>query len=160
MSIHGKRDPEAERKRIEKAQAAGFGQPGKAGRPRKDATEVIEERAADRMEYLADKALDAIERGMKSPNEKTALDAANKFLNNFHHPTKKVDVSGQVDHNEYHLHLLKGQNQLSQAEQDLLGEFLDVLKDGAEAEKEIVEAEVVEDDDNDTKELPETTPKE
>ena len=152
MGINGKRDEDAEKRRIEKSQAGGFGQPGKAGRPRKDATEIIEAKAAERMEYLVDKSLDAYERALKSGNEKTALAAADKFLKTFHNPTQKVDVSGQVEHTEYHLHMLKGQNELSEAEQGLLGEFLDVLRDASE--EEIVDAEVVE---VEAKELPEET---
>ena len=149
MGIHGKRDPEAEKRRLEKAREAGFGQPGKAGRPKKDSTEIIEEQAAARMEYLVSKALDAIERGLKSGNEKTALTAADKFFKTFHHPTQKVDISGSVEKTEYHLHMLQGQNQLSQEEQNLLGEFLDVLRDASEAE--IVDVEAIEE----IKELPE-----
>lgn len=142
MGINGKRDPEAESRRIEKAQAGGFGQKGVAGRPRKDSTEIIEERAAARMEGLVDKALDAIDRGLKSGNEKTALMAADKFFKTFHHPTQKVDVSGSVEKTEYHLHMLKEQNALSETDQSLLGEFLDVLRDASEAN--IVDAEAVE----------------
>ena len=141
--MHGKRDEEAERKRIEKAQANGFGQPGVAGRPKKDFTEIIEERAAKRIESITDKALDAFERALKSGSEKTALDAANKYLNNFYRPVKKVDVTGKVEHSEAHVHLLKGQNSLSDKEQKLLGEFLDVLKQGVD-EAEVIEVEVIE----------------
>lgn len=151
MGIRGKRDPEAEKRRIEKSQQGGFGQPGKAGRPKKDSTDIIEEKAAERMEYLVDKALDAIERGLKSGNEKTALTAADKFFKTFHHPTQKVDISGSVEKTEYHLHMLQSQNQLSEADQNLLGEFLDVLRDASE---DIVDAEVIE---VENKELPEDT---
>ena len=148
MSIHGKRDAESEKRRIEKAQAGGFGQPGVAGRPKKDSTEIIEERAADRMEYLVDKTLDAIERGLKSGNESTALKAAGQFLKTFHHPTQKIDVSGEITSAEYHLHVLQSQDTLSESDQHLLSEFLGVLRDASDAE--IVDAEVVE-----PKELPE-----
>jgi len=148
MSIHGKRDAESEKRRIEKAQAGGFGQPGVAGRPKKDSTEIIEERAAERMEYLVDKTLDAIERGLKSGNESTALKAAGQFLKTFHHPTQKIDVSGEITSAEYHLHVLQSQDTLSESDQSLLSEFLGVLRDASDAE--IVDAEVVE-----PKELPE-----
>lgn len=141
MGINGKRDPEAEKRRIEKAQQGGFGQPGKAGRPKKDSTEIIEAKAAERMEYLVDKALDAIERGLKSGNEKTALSAADKFFKTFHHPTQKVDISSSVEKTEYHLHMLQSQNQLSEADQNLLGEFLDVLRDASE---DVIDVEAVE----------------
>jgi len=150
LGISGKRDPEAEKLRIEKAQAGGFGQSGKAGRPRKDSTEIIEAKAAERMEGLVDRALDAIDRGLKSNDEKTALSAADKFFKTFHHPTQKVDISGSVEKTEYHLHMLKSQNALSESDQGLLGEFLDVLRDAAE--EEVVDAEVV-----DVREIPEET---
>jgi len=151
MGIHGKRDAESEKRRIEKAQAGGFGAPGVAGRPKKDSTDIIEERAAERMPYLVDKALDAIERGLKSGNESTALKAAGQFLKTFHHPTQKIDVSGEISTAEYHLHVLQAQDDLSEADQSLLAEFLGVLRDEAEKDViEIVDAEVVE-----PKELPE-----
>lgn len=142
MTLHGKRDPDAEKRRIEKSQAGGFGQPGVAGRPRKDSTEIVEERAADRMEYLVDKALDAIERGLKSGNEGTALKAAGQFFKTFHHPTQKHEISGEVTNAEYHLHVLQSQDNLSDSDQALLSEFLGVLRDASEAE--VVDAEVVE----------------
>jgi hypothetical protein len=148
MTLHGKRDPEAERRRIEKAQAGGFGQPGVAGRPRKDSTEIVEERAAERMEYLVDKALDAIERGLKSGNEGTALKAAGQFFKTFHHPTQKHEITGEISNAEYHLHVLQSQDNLSESDQQLLNEFLGVLRDAAD--EDIVDAEVVE-----PKELPE-----
>jgi hypothetical protein len=142
LGIHGKRDPEAEKLRIEKAQAAGFGQAGKAGRPKKDATQIIEEKAAERMEKLVDMALDGIERAMKSGNEKTALSGAEKFLKTFYHPTQKVDVNHAIEHTEYHLHMLKSQNELSESDQALLGDFLEVLRDASE--KETIELEATE----------------
>lgn len=142
MSVHGKRDPEGERRRIEKAQQNGFGQPGVAGRPKKDSTDIIEERAAAKMAELADRAISVIERGMKSGNEKTALAASAQFFKTFHHPTQKVDVSASIERTEQHIHMLQSQNQLSEADQNLLGEFLGVLRDAAEAE--VIEAEVVE----------------
>jgi len=148
MATHGKRNEEAEKRRIEKAQAGGFGQKGVAGRPKKDSTDIIEERAAERMPYLVDKALDAIERGLKSGNEGTALKASAQFLKTFHHPTQKIDVSGEISTAEYHLHVLQAQDNLSDADQNLLSEFLGVLRDASE--EEIVDAEVVE-----PKELPE-----
>lgn len=148
MTMRGKRDPEGEKRRIEKSQAGGFGQPGVAGRPRKDSTEVIEDRAAERMEYLADKALDAIERGLKSPNEATALKAAGQYLKTFHHPTQKHEITGEITNAEYHLHVLQAQDNLSESDQALLSEFLGVLRDASEGE--IVDAEIVE-----AKELPE-----
>ncbi len=148
MTLHGKRDPEAEKRRIEKSQSGGFGQPGIAGRPKKDSTEIIEERAAERMEYLVDKALDAIERGLKSGNEATALKAAGQFLKTFHHPAQKHEISGEISTAEYHLHVLQSQDNLSDSDQQLLSEFLGVLRDASE--EEIVDAEVVE-----AKELPE-----
>lgn len=144
MTVHGKRDPDGERRRIEKAQENGFGQPGVAGRPKKDSTEIIEARAADRMAELADRAIDVLEQGMKSGNEKTALAASAQFFKTFHHPTQKVDVSGSIEKAEHHIHVLKAQNQLSEADQSLLGEFLGVLREAAEAD--IVDAEVVEED--------------
>lgn len=144
MTVHGKRDSEGEKRRIEKAQQGGFGQPGVAGRPRKDSTELIEERAAERMAELADRAIDAIERGLRSGNEKTALAASAQFFKTFHHPTQKVDVSGTIEKAEHHIHVLKSQNELSEADQSLLGEFLGVLREAAEAD--IVDAEVVEED--------------
>lgn len=150
MSISGKRDPDAEKRRIEKSQANGFGQPGVAGRPKKDATEIIEEKASERMEKLVDMALDAVERAMRSGNEKTALSGAEKFFKVFHNPTQKVDVSGAIEHTEYHLHMLKSQNALSEADQSILGEFLDVLREASESE--VIEAEVVE-----AKEIPKET---
>ena len=149
--MHGKRDEEAEKRRIEKAQQGGFGQPGVAGRPKKDATDIIEEKAAERMEKLVDMALDGLERAMKSENERTALAGAEKFLKTFHHPTQKVDVQHAVEHTEYHLHMLQSQNQLSESEQELLGDFLDVLREASEDEV-VVEGEVVE---VEPKELPE-----
>ena len=152
MGIHGKRDPEAEKRRIEAAQKGGFGQKGIAGRPKKDSTDAIEEKAAERMDGLVDKALDAIERGLKSGNEKTALTASAQFFKTFHHPTQKVDVSASVEKTEYHLHMLKEQNALTESDQDLLGEFLDVLRDAAD--EDIVEAQVIEDE---PEQLPETT---
>jgi hypothetical protein len=142
LGIHGKRDPDAERLRIEKSQAAGFGQAGKAGRPKKDSTEIIEEKAAERMERLVDKALDGIERAMDSPDDKTALAGADKFFKTFHHPAQKVEHSGNIETTAHHLHMLKGQNTLSADDQNLLGEFLDVLRDAADAE--VIEAEIVE----------------
>lgn len=142
MGIHGKRDPEAEKRRIEKSQEAGFGQPGVAGRPKKDATEIIEAKAAERMEGLVDLALDGLERAMKSGNEKVALSGAEKFLKTFYNPTQKVDVTNAIEHTEYHLHMLKSQNELSEADQNLLSEFLDVLRDASE--EEVVDAEVIE----------------
>ena len=144
MSVHGKRDPDGEKRRIEKAQEGGFGQSGVAGRPRKDSTELIEERAAARMAELADRAIDAIERGLKSGNEKTALAASAQFFKTFHHPTQKVDVSGTIEKAEHHIHILKGQNELSEADQNLLGEFLGVLREAADTD--IVDAEVIEED--------------
>ena len=150
--MHGKRDPEAEKRRLEKAQKNGFGQPGIAGRPKKDATEIIEEKAAERMNKLVDMALDGLERAMKSPDERTALAGSEKFLKTFYHPTQKVDVQHAVEHTEYHLHMLKSQNQLTESEQELLGDFLDVLREASE--EEVVEGEVVEPD---PKELPEET---
>lgn len=145
MALHGKRDPDGEKRRIEKAQEAGFGQPGVAGRPRKDATEIIENKAAERMEYLADKAIDAIERGLKSPNEKTALSASAQYFKTFYHPTKKVDINSKVERKEEHIHVLKAQNELSEGDQKLLGDLLDVLRD-AKDEPEVIEAEVVEEE--------------
>ena len=142
MGTHGKRDEEAERLRIEKAQANGFGQPGKAGRPRKDSTEIIEQKAAERMERLVDKALDSVERAMDSPDDKVALAGADKFFKTFHHPTQRVDVNHAVEHTEYHLHMLKSQNDLSEGDQQLLGDFLEVLRDASEAE--VIDAEVIE----------------
>lgn len=151
MGIHGKRDPDAEKLRLEKAREAGFGQPGKAGRPKKDATEIIEAKAAERMEGLVDLALDGLERAMKSGNEKVALSGAEKFLKTFYHPTQKVDVQHAVEHTEYHLHMLKSQNQLSEGDQKLLGDFLEVLRDASEGST--IDAEVVEE----LNELPEET---
>lgn len=141
MAIHGKRDDEGERRRLEKARENGFGQPGKAGRPKKDSTEIIEQKAAERMEGLVDRAIDAIERGLKSGNEKTALSAADKFFKTFYHPTQNVNITGSVEKTEYHMHILQGQNELSEADQNLLGEFLDVLR---KASDDIIEAELVE----------------
>lgn len=149
--MHGKRDEEAEKRRIEKAQEGGFGQPGVAGRPKKDATDTIEEKAAERMDKLVDMALDGLERAMKSENERTALAGAEKFLKTFYHPTQKVDVQHAVEHTEYHLHMMQSQNELSEAEQNLLGDFLDVLREASEDEV-VVEGEVIEDE---PKELPE-----
>jgi len=142
MALSGQRDPEGEKRRLEKLKELGTTQPGKVGRPRKDSTEVIEEQAAKRMSRLADKAIDAIERGLDSGSEKTALTAAAQFMKTFHHPAQKLDVSGTIEKTEQHIHMLKSQNQLSEADQNLLGDFLDVLRDASE--RDVIEAEVVE----------------
>jgi hypothetical protein len=140
MSLYGKRDEDAERMRLEKIKQQELQESaGKRGRPRKDFTEVIQDRAADRIPYLTDKALDAIENALKSGNEKVALDAANKYLKIFHQPTQKVDVSG-MDKQEVHLHLQQSQNLLREEDQKLLGEFLDLIKDAAENETIDVDA--------------------
>jgi len=141
MTMHGKRDPDAEKLRIEKAQAGGFGQPGVAGRPKKDSTDIIEERAAERIPYLVDKSLDAIERGLKSGNEATALKAAGQFLKTFHRPSQRLEVSGELSTAEYHLHILQAQDNLSESDQNLLSEFLGVLRDASD---DIIDAEIVE----------------
>lgn len=148
MGIHGKRDSEAEERRLEKVKKEELDSPRKVGRPKKDATELIEAKAAERMEGLIDLALDGLERAMKSGNEKVALSGAEKFLKTFYHPTQKVDVQHAVEHTEYHLHMLKSQNELSESDQALLGDFLEVLRDASE--KEVIEAEVI----DEIKELP------
>ena len=126
---------------MEKAQAGGFGQKCVAGRPKKDATEVWEERSADRMPEVVDRSIDAILRALRSDNEKTALDAAAKAAKIFHHPTQKVKVDG-MNHQELHLHMAKQQDQLSEADQKVMGDFLQLLKDGAE--KDVIEVEATE----------------
>jgi len=153
VAIHGKRDEDAERRRIEKAQQGGFGQPGKAGRPKKDATEIIEAKAAERMESLVDLALDGLERAMKSGNEKTALSGSEKFLRTFYKPVQQLDVNHAVEHTEYHLHMLKGQHELTEADQALLGDFLEVLREASE-EEDVIDVEAF---DVEQKEIPEDT---
>ena len=142
MSLHGKRDLDAEQRRIEKAQANGFGQKGVAGRPKKDSTEVWENRSADRMPEIVDKSIDAILRALRSDNEKTALDAAAKAAKIFHRPTQNVNVEG-MNHQELHLHMAKQQDQLSAADREIMGDFLDVLRQGAEKDMLELDAEEV-----------------
>lgn len=72
----------------------GFGAPG--GRPRtktEDLTDLIDDMAIEHGQDLTAMALQAVKDGMRSKDLKQRLDAAKVWLNNFHNPTKQVDMN-------------------------------------------------------------------
>lgn len=72
------------------------GQPQGPGRPRnktEEMTDLIDEMALEFGDQMAAMALQALQDGMRAKDLKHRLDAAKAYLNNFHHPSKQMDVN-------------------------------------------------------------------
>ena len=72
----------------------GFGAPGaRPSTKTEDLTGLIDDMAIEHGDELTAMALQAVKDGMRSKNLKDRIDAAKVWFNNFHNPSKQIDMN-------------------------------------------------------------------
>lgn len=130
-----------------RAKNNGFGKAGVAGRPRstgEELTENIETAAMEHEQILTQMALQALRDGMASKDIKIRVDAAKKYLTQFHQPRKQVDID-VTDHTQISDSTFKAAESMTSEERELVDSFLANLR--SLRSETIVDAEVIEETD-------------